>query len=144
MDTLSKKRRSWNMSRIKSKNTKPELLVRAILHRAGYRFRLHVRDLPGRPDIVLPKWKTVIFVNGCFWHRHEGCPFAYNPKSRKNFWRKKFHENVRRDVAKVQLLKTSGWKVHTVWECDLADPDGLEKRFECIRTRASKRSRSKQ
>jgi len=87
MDNLTKEKRSWNMSRIKGKDTKPELYVRSILHSLGYRFRLHRKDLPGKPDIVLPKYQTVIFVHGCFWHRHQGCKLAYNPKSRIYFYR---------------------------------------------------------
>ena len=90
MDTLSPERRSWNMSRIRSRDTKPEVVVRSLLHGMGYRFRLHRRDLPGRPDIVLPKYKIAVFVNGCFWHRHEGCRYAYSPKTRTDFWRAKF------------------------------------------------------
>lgn len=118
MDSLTKERRSWNMSRIKSKDTKPELRVRSLLHRLGYRFRLHRKNLPGRPDIVLPKYKTAIFVHGCFWHRHEGCRFAYNPKSRMDFWRKKFEENQRRDKKNSTKLKELGWKVAVIWECE--------------------------
>ena len=129
MDSLSKEQRSWNMSRIRSKNTKPELLVRSILHRSGYRFRLHARELPGHPDIVLPKWKTVVFVNGCFWHRHKDCPLAYSPKSRRGFWQKKFQETVRRDVKKAQSLVALGWKVEVVWECELTNPEKLERRL---------------
>lgn len=121
MDSLSEQQRSWNMSRIKSKNTKPELVVRSILHRKGYRFRLHVRELPGCPDIVLPKWRTVVFVNGCFWHRHEGCRFAYSPKSHRRFWQKKFRETVKRDAHKIKALADLGWKVEVIWECELAN-----------------------
>jgi DNA mismatch endonuclease (patch repair protein) len=93
-DTISPARRSWNMSRIRSKNTKPEIVVRSTLHKMGFRFRLHRKDLPGTPDIVLPKHNTVIFVQGCFWHRHQGCKYAYTPKSRAEFWEKKFAENT--------------------------------------------------
>jgi DNA mismatch endonuclease (patch repair protein) len=142
MDSISKERRSWNMSRIRSKNTRPELLVRSILHRSGYRFRLHSRGLPGHPDIVLPKWKTVVFVHGCFWHRHKGCRFAYSPKSRKAFWRKKFRENMKRDVRKAEALTSSGWTVVTVWECELARPARLLERLQLIREHASKRALS--
>jgi DNA mismatch endonuclease (patch repair protein) len=122
------------MSRIRSKNTKPELLVRSLLHRAGFRFRLHASKLPGRPDIVLPKWKTAIFVHGCFWHRHTGCGFAYFPKSRKAFWQNKFTENVKRDVLKAAALSSLGWKVITIWECEVAHPAGILERLERIRT----------
>ena len=94
MDQISPERSSWNMSRIKGKDTKPELLVRSWLHRHGFRFRLHVKSLPGTPDIVLPKYRTVIEVRGCYWHRHPGCKFAYTPKSNSDFWNAKFDHNV--------------------------------------------------
>ena len=113
-DRLSRERRSWNMSRIRGKDTQPELTVRSTLHRAGYRFRLHRKDLPGRPDIVLPKYRTVILVHGCFWHRHKGCRFAYTPKSRTAFWNEKFSGNVERDRRSVRELRRHGWRVITV------------------------------
>jgi DNA mismatch endonuclease, patch repair protein len=114
MDTISEERRSWNMSRIKGRDTGPELRLRSLLHRAGFRFRLHAKDLPGRPDIVLPKYRTAIFVHGCFWHRHEGCRNATTPSTRPEFWQEKFDGNVERDKRTVI----------TVWECDLkADAD---------------------
>ncbi|MCP4105110.1 MAG: DNA mismatch endonuclease Vsr [Desulfobacteraceae bacterium] len=97
MDTVSEERRSWNMSRIKGKDTRPELIVRSTLHRMGYRFRIHRNDLPGKPDIVLPKYKLIIFVHGCFWHRHKDCKYSYTPKSQVDFWKSKFEENVERD-----------------------------------------------
>ncbi len=106
------------MSRIRSKDTKPEIAVRSMLHRSGYRFRLHVKGLPGRPDIVLPKYNTVIFVNGCFWHRHQGCKYAYNPKTNVPFWKKKFKDNVIRQKSNIKNLNTLGWKVKIVWECE--------------------------
>ena len=118
-DTLSREKRSWNMSRITGKDTKPELLLRSMLHREGYRFRLHDKRLPGKPDIVLPKYRTVIFVNGCFWHRHENCKFAYTPKSRRDFWLKKLEETVQCDRKKQGLLVDMGWQVEVVWECEL-------------------------
>ena len=118
-DALTSARRSWNMSRIRGKDTKPELALRSLLHRNGYRFRLHDRRLPGSPDIVLPKHHTVIFVNGCFWHRHEGCSKAYTPSSRREFWSGKFDATVERDAKKSVQLKEQGWKVLTVWECEL-------------------------
>lgn len=105
------------MSRIKGKNTAPEMLVRSTLHAMGYRFRLHCRTLPGRPDIVLPKYGVVLFVHGCFWHRH-GCKFSYTPKSRVTFWQTKFNQNVDRDRKVLAELKSLGWKVITVWECE--------------------------
>lgn len=118
VDQLSKERRSWNMSRIRSKDTTPEKRVRSALHRAGYRFRLHIKNLPGSPDIVLPKYKTVVFVNGCFWHRHPGCKYVYTPKSRIDFWEKKFQQNVERDQVKEHMLVEAGWRVLIVWECE--------------------------
>ena len=119
MDQISPEHRSWNMSRIKSKNTKPELLVRSWLHRHGFRFRLHVKDLPGTPDIVLPRYRTVIEVRGCYWHRHPGCRFAYTPKSNLDFWDRKFVENVNRDTKNDYELKKMGWQVIVIWECEV-------------------------
>jgi DNA mismatch endonuclease, patch repair protein len=139
MDRISKERRSWNMSRIRSKNTRPEVLVRSLMHRLGYRFRLHSRRLPGSPDIVLSKWRTVVFVHGCFWHRHSGCQYAYCPKSRKGFWQRKFSENVRRDVEKVRALRSLGWRVVTVWECELAHPAAVRERLKLIRKNGANR-----
>lgn len=130
VDIISKEKRSWNMSRIKGKDTKPELIVRSLLHRMGYRFRLHRKDLPGKPDIVLPKYRTVIFVHGCFWHRHKGCKYAYKPKSRVDFWQKKFKENVERDSKKQANLKKAGWKVITIWECEISKLSELEKKIK--------------
>ena len=120
MDHLTPERRSWNMSRIPNKNTKPELLVRSLLHRAGYRFTVNGRknkSLPGRPDIVLPKFKAVVFVHGCYWHRHRNCKYAYTPKSRVEFWEAKFDANVKRDRRNQRDLKRLGWKVIVIWEC---------------------------
>lgn len=125
MDRLTKQRRSWNMSRIRGVNTKPEIRVRSMLHHMGYRFRLHRKDLPGKPDIVLPKYETVVFVHGCFWHRHPGCRFAYTPKSRVKFWSKKFARNVERHNEVEAELKTQGWRVAVVWECETKDEDVL-------------------
>ena len=115
--------RSRNMSAIKSKNTKPEIKVRKILHSMGYRFRLHSKDLPGSPDIVLPKYKTVIFVHGCFWHRHENCKYASTPKTRQEFWEAKFRENINRDKLNQENLSSKGWKIIVVWECEINDKD---------------------
>ena len=117
-DRLTRERRSWNMGRIGGKDTKPEIVVRQILHRLGFRFRLHRNDLPGRPDIVLPRFRTVIFVHGCFWHRHEGCKYAYVPKTRVPFWVAKFAGNVKRDEVHSRELRAKGWRVLTVWECE--------------------------
>lgn len=118
------------MSRIKGKDTLPEKLVRSMLHRMGLRFRLHRKDLPGKPDIVLPKYRTVLFVNGCFWHRHKNCQYAYHPKTRQDFWGKKFADTVERDLKKSKQLRKLGWRVITVWECELRKPEKLVKRLE--------------
>ena len=117
--------RSRNMSAIKSKNTKPEIKVRKILHSMGYRFRLHSKDLPGSPDIVLPKYKTVIFVHGCFWHRHENCKYASNPKTRKEFWNKKFKENIKRDLEIQDKIKNLDWRSVVIWECETKNIENL-------------------
>jgi len=118
-DNLTKEKRSWNMSRIKGKNTKSELTVRSILHSMGFRFRIHRKDLPGTPDIVLPKYKTVIFVNGCFWHQHYGCKYATRPKSNQDFWDKKLNKNIDRDKENYKKLKELGFKVILIWECEI-------------------------
>jgi DNA mismatch endonuclease (patch repair protein) len=125
VDRLTKEKRSWNMSRIRSSNTKPELIVRQVLHAIGYRFRLHRHDLPGKPDIVLPKYKTVIFVHGCFWHRHEDCKYAYNPKSRVEFWQEKFRSNIERDKRVSEQIAVAGWRQLTIWECETKKLDVL-------------------
>ena len=117
--------RSRNMSAIKSKNTKPEIKVRKILHSMGYRFRLHSKDLPGSPDIVLPKYKTVIFVHGCFWHRHENCKYASTPKTRKEFWNKKFTENKKRDSEIQEKIKILDWRSVVIWECETKNIEDL-------------------
>jgi DNA mismatch endonuclease (patch repair protein) len=117
-DVHDKKTRSYNMSQIKGKNTKPEMLVRKFLHANGFRYRLHVKDLPGKPDIVLPKYKTVIFVHGCFFHRHR-CHLFKWPSTNKEFWKKKISGNVERDKKAIKALRKEGWKIITLWECDL-------------------------
>ncbi|WP_019680667.1 very short patch repair endonuclease [Ruminococcus flavefaciens] len=119
MDVHDKKTRSYNMSRIKGKDTKPEEMVRKALFSRGFRYRKNDKRLPGKPDIVLPKYKTVIFVNGCFWHGHYGCKYYVVPKTNSDFWLKKIHTNIERDVQKNAQLKELGWKVLTVWECKL-------------------------
>ena len=119
------------MSRIRCKDTKPEKIVRSVLHKNGFRFRLNRKDLPGKPDIVLPKYQTVIFVHGCFWHRHPQCRFAYNPKSRVKFWQNKFNENIERDRFVKKELRKMGWKVIVVWECELKN-DKKEKSINRI------------
>ena len=111
--------RSYNMSRIKGKDTKPEMIVRRYLHAHGFRYRLHVKDLPGKPDIVLPKYKTVIFVHGCFWHGHEGCRYYVVPKTRTEWWLNKINGNIVNDAKKETALLEAGWKVLRVWECEL-------------------------
>ena len=129
MDGLDKTRRSWNMSRIKGRNTAPEVQVRSILHRAGFRFRLHRKDLPGKPDIVLPKREAVVFVHGCFWHRHQACGNCTTPKTNTDFWQTKFDGNVARDQQNTKTLRKMGWNVVVVWECELTFPDKLLRRL---------------
>ncbi len=125
-DKLSAEKRSWNMSRIKGRDTKPEIAVRSLLHGMGYRFRLQRKDLPGKPDIVLPKYKMAIFVHGCFWHAH-GCKDSGIPKTNTEFWQKKLADNVQRDARKQQELQDSGWHVLVIWECQLKHPLELAK-----------------
>lgn len=129
VDKLTPAHRSWNMSRIKASNTKPERIVRSLLHQMGFRFRLYREDLPGKPDIVLPKFHTVIFVHGCFWHRHEGCKECTTPKSNTEFWLDKFRKNVERDDRVAQRLENLGWKVVVVWSCETKDLNELSKRL---------------
>ena len=121
--------RSRNMAAIRGKDTAPELAVRRILHAMGLRFRLHRRDLPGRPDIVLPKHRTVVFVHGCFWHRHEDCRYTTTPKTRQEFWQTKFAANVERDRRNRTDLLQLGWRVIVVWECELRQPSDLKERL---------------
>lgn len=125
MDTLSPEARSRLMSRIKGKDTKPEMLVRSAAHRLGLRFRLHDKRLPGRPDLVFAKHRTVIFVHGCFWHRH-GCKLASNPKSRHDYWLPKFERNTRRDAEHRAALEAAGWRVAVIWECEAKNPAQLQ------------------
>lgn len=125
MDNVSKEKRSEIMSKIRSKNTTPEMKVRKLLHSMGYRFRLHRKDLPGKPDIVLPKYKTVIFVHGCFWHGHEGCRYAVIPKSNTHYWKNKITNNISRDKNNLILLSELNWKVLIIWECELINLDLL-------------------
>lgn len=126
MDTISRTERSLLMGRIRGKNTRPELALRSALHRLGYRFRVCVKDLPGKPDIVFRSRQVAIFVHGCFWHRHS-CKFAYNPKTREKFWQQKFQRNVERDRESAQRLREQGWKVVVVWECEIEQGDVLMK-----------------
>jgi DNA mismatch endonuclease (patch repair protein) len=118
-DSLTVERRSWNMSRIRSRDTGPERTLRSMLHRAGFRFRLHDRSLPGTPDIVMKKHRTVILVHGCYWHRHEGCKNATTPSTRTDFWQEKFGATVARDERNLDALTELGWNSIVVWECDL-------------------------
>lgn len=119
MDVHDKKTRSYNMSQIKGKNTKPEEMVRKYLFAQGFRYRKNDKKLPGTPDIVLPKYKTVIFVNGCFWHGHRGCKYFVWPKSNPDFWKTKIETNISRDRKKTELLEEQGWIVIVIWECEL-------------------------
>lgn len=119
VDTLTPAQRSERMSRIRSRDTKPEVALRRALHRLGFRFRLHGKHLAGKPDIVLTKYRTAIFVHGCFWHRHQGCKVATTPKSRTEFWIDKFARNVARDKKNLELLRNHGWNVIVVWECEI-------------------------
>jgi DNA mismatch endonuclease (patch repair protein) len=130
MDVFDKDKRSRVMAKVKNKNTKPELLVRSLLHRMGYRFRIHRKDLPGNPDITLPKYKAVIFVHGCFWHGHEGCPKAKRPQSNMEFWDEKLNENIDRDKKVVYELERMGWRVLVIWTCEINDVDALSQRVE--------------
>jgi DNA mismatch endonuclease, patch repair protein len=118
-DVHDKKTRSYNMSQIKGKNTKPELLVRKFLHAQGFRYRLHDKKLPGKPDLVLPKYKTVIFIHGCFWHGHADCRYYVVPKTRTEWWLNKINRNQNNDSKALAALKSHGWKIIVLWECDL-------------------------
>jgi DNA mismatch endonuclease, patch repair protein len=118
-DVHNKETRSYNMSRIKGKNTKPEMLVRKYLHNRGFRYRLHVKNLPGKPDVVLPKYKTVIFIHGCFWHGHENCKYYVIPKTRTDWWVAKINSNIFNDTKAILALKNQGWCILTIWECEL-------------------------
>lgn len=132
--TVIDPRRSANMARIGPRDTAPELAVRRALHRLGYRFRLHRSDLPGTPDVVLPRHRTIFLIHGCFWHRHRCCRFAYSPKSRVGFWEGKFKRNVIRDRKVERELREDGWLVHTIWECETRDPSALEARLRKMLT----------
>ena len=132
-DIVDRATRSRMMAGIRGRNTRPELAVRSYLHRAGLRFRVHVGSLPGHPDIVLPRFRTVVFVHGCFWHRHPGCRFAYRPKSNTEFWESKLEGNAARDQIVVQSLRDLGWMVHVVWECQVEDAQVLDGLASAIR-----------
>jgi DNA mismatch endonuclease (patch repair protein) len=130
-DTLSPAERSERMSRVKAKNTKPEIAVRKLVYGLGYRYRLHARDLPGSPDLVFRQRQKVIFVHGCFWHRHPatGCKLARVPKSRVSFWRDKLEGNHKRDSENIRKLRKNGWKVLQIWECELTNLDRVQQRL---------------
>lgn len=128
MDNLTKEQRTLCMSRIRSKNTKPELVVRKVLSKIGIRYRLHNSKLPGRPDITISKAKTIIFINGCFWHQHKNCKKQTLPASNKDYWEKKLKNNIEKQKQDVRTLRKLGWKVHKIWECQTADETKLTKR----------------
>jgi DNA mismatch endonuclease, patch repair protein len=130
MDIVSPARRSAMMSGIRGKDTKPERIVRSTAHQLGYRFRLHVRGLPGSPDLVFPRRRLALFVHGCFWHRHKGCACAYTPKSNVEFWKGKFKSNVARDRRVQRDLEKEGWRVAVIWECETADSVRLRRELE--------------
>lgn len=129
MDTLTRDQRSELMARVRARNTKPELAVRKLLFSMGYRYRLHVKSLPGKPDIVFPSRRKIVFVHGCFWHRHANCSLSRMPKSRKTFWLGKLEGNRLRDVRVSAALRRDGWSVATVWECQLSKLDKLAARL---------------
>ena len=126
VDRLSVERRSWLMSRVRQKDTTPEMAVRRAAHSLGLRFRLHRRDLPGTPDLVFPGRKAAIFVHGCFWHRHEGCKKATTPKSRSDFWQAKFQRNVVRDAEALEELEGRGWRTLVIWQCETGDSSTIK------------------
>ncbi|MBF0252561.1 MAG: DNA mismatch endonuclease Vsr [Candidatus Omnitrophica bacterium] len=130
VDTVSKKLRSWNMSRIKAADTAPELRVRKVLHREGYRYGLHNKNLKGKPDLVFRKYKTVVFVNGCFWHHHKGCKRANLPKSNQEYWIKKIEGNIQRDKENRENLKKLNWTIVTIWECQTYSDKTIIRLFE--------------
>lgn len=129
MDTVSRKKRSEIMSRVKGKDTRPEMVVRRMVYGMGYRYRLHAPELPGKPDIVFRKRKMVIFVHGCFWHRHKNCKYARLPKSHVSYWEEKLGRNRSRDKSNIARLRRGGWKVLVVWQCELRDMGSLERRI---------------
>jgi DNA mismatch endonuclease (patch repair protein) len=130
VDKITPEHRSWTMSRIRSTETKPERAVRSLLHKLGFRFRKNVKALPGCPDVVLKKHGTIIFVHGCFWHQHKGCPNERSPKSNMEYWGPKLSRNAERDKQHVKNLKRGGWRVITVWECQIKDLNALAKKLE--------------
>lgn len=129
-DVFSSEKRSWIMSRVRGRDTKPEILVRSFIHRMGYRFRIHRRDLPGNPDIVLPRHGKVVFVHGCFWHGHKGCPRSKRPTSNEKFWNRKLNSNIERDKRFQKDLRRMGWKVLVVWQCETRRSEVLLRKLE--------------
>jgi DNA mismatch endonuclease, patch repair protein len=129
MDILRPEQRSRLMAGIRSKDTKPEMIVRRLTHALAYRYRLHDRKLPGSPDLVFPSRRKVVFVHGCFWHRHPGCRLAYFPKSNTDFWQTKFDANVQRDQRALKDLRAMGWDVLVIWECETGEADALSSRL---------------
>ncbi|WP_145423054.1 very short patch repair endonuclease [Symmachiella dynata] len=140
-DTLTTEKRSELMSRIRSKNTRPELIVRRLLHSMGFRFRLHRADLPGKPDIVLARYGTVVFVNGCFWHGHS-CPRGKRPSSNRKFWDEKIEKNIGRDRQTCRKLRCNGWHVLTIWECQTKNTDTLRRKLQRIENNGEKATQS--
>lgn len=134
MDRLSPSERSENMRRIKGKDTGPEHVVRRMLHAMGYRFRLHRRNLPGSPDIVMPGRRLAIFVHGCFWHRHQGCRRSTMPSTRQEFWQGKFARTVERDAEQLAALKALGWRTAVIWECETRNAEQLRSRLSSLMT----------
>lgn len=134
MDVFSRHERSRIMAGIKGKNTRPEIIVRSLLHRMGYRFRLHRTDLPGKPDIVLPRHRKIIFVHGCFWHGHKGCPKSKRPQTNRKFWNRKLDGNIRRDAETLSDLRKLGWNVLIVWECEVKDVELMEEKLKSFMT----------
>lgn len=128
-DVFSKSKRSEIMSRIGQKDTKPEIVVRKLLHRMGYRYRLHRKDLPGTPDVVLPKYRKIIFVHGCFWHGHKGCSRAALPETNREFWERKIENNKTRDRLTMKELKKLGWKCFVIWQCQIKNLETLERKL---------------
>ena len=136
MDRVPQETRSAIMSKVRCRNTKPEILVRSLLHRLGFRFRLHRNELPGKPDIVFPSRRAVIFVHGCFWHQHPGCQKARIPETRNDFWRTKLQRNMERDVEHCETLRELGWNVLVVWECQTKDTGDLTRKLIKFLSRA--------
>ena len=132
MDTLTKQQRARCMSRIRSKGTRPEIIVRKVLTKLGWRYRLHIAKLQGRPDIVIPKNKTALFINGCFWHQHKGCKRQSIPKTNVAYWEKKLKGNVERQKKDIKVLRKLGWRVRVIWECQTKQEDHLEKKLRSI------------